>query len=308
MEIRHIRYFRTIVEAGGLTKAASVLHITPGALSKAMRQLEKQAGKKLFVRVGRNLALTEHGRVLYRTSERLLDEHARLLQSLDASRPTTASTLRIASFEVFYDALSRSAGLGSIRGHRSSAVGNARRRNRGCGGKRHRRLLDHLRSLPFPSPRLHVRRLARVEFGVFVRSGAFKRTSFPELPFAIPVAPLRTAPSGLLRIDSWPYERVPRSVKYRLTSLESALELVRRGRCAVFIPLFIAGLHNQTVRRDLRMVRRRNPVGMKPVHQSVYLVTRGEDRNAPFATKLGAGVSSVIEQGEAALPQVPPTL
>ena len=50
MEIRRIKGFRTIVEAGGLTKAASLMHVTPGALSKSMRQLEREVGQRLFNR------------------------------------------------------------------------------------------------------------------------------------------------------------------------------------------------------------------------------------------------------------------
>lgn len=64
MEIRRVKSFRTIVEAGGLTKAASLMHVTPGALSKSMRQLEREVGQRLFNREGRALRLTEPGQRL----------------------------------------------------------------------------------------------------------------------------------------------------------------------------------------------------------------------------------------------------
>ncbi len=101
MEIRRLRAFRTIVECGGLTKAAAVLHVTPGALSKAMRQLERETGKALLVKRGRALRLTEHGRLPYHASGPLIEEHARVLRKLDASHGAGLPTLRLATYEVF---------------------------------------------------------------------------------------------------------------------------------------------------------------------------------------------------------------
>lgn len=64
MEIKLLRYFRAVVETGSLTKATSLLHITPGALSKSVHKLEDESGKTLFSRAGRSLALTEQGQAL----------------------------------------------------------------------------------------------------------------------------------------------------------------------------------------------------------------------------------------------------
>ena len=63
MEIKLLRYFRAVVETGSLTKATSLLHITP-ALSKSVHKLEDESGKTLFSRAGRSLALTEQGQAL----------------------------------------------------------------------------------------------------------------------------------------------------------------------------------------------------------------------------------------------------
>ena len=101
MDITRIRIFRTVVEAGGYTAAAGLLHRTPGALSKSMRHLEREVGKSLLVKKGRKLRLTEHGTLLYNVSAPLLDEHTRILRQLDASTEPAARTLRLATFEVF---------------------------------------------------------------------------------------------------------------------------------------------------------------------------------------------------------------
>src|SRR5262245_39462116 len=100
MEIRRIRQFRTVVEARGLIKAAKLLQLTPGTLSKSIRELEAETGGALFARVGRSLELNERGRRFYAASDRLIEEHARLLAQLDAPHEAPG-LLRIASFEVF---------------------------------------------------------------------------------------------------------------------------------------------------------------------------------------------------------------
>tara|TARA_R110001583_G_scaffold40778_1_gene130075 strand:- start:324 stop:1226 length:903 start_codon:yes stop_codon:yes gene_type:complete len=49
------------------TKAAEELHLTQGAVSQRIKQLELQLGFKLFVRLTRKLELTEEGRRLFET-------------------------------------------------------------------------------------------------------------------------------------------------------------------------------------------------------------------------------------------------
>ncbi|MDC0583961.1 LysR family transcriptional regulator, partial [Paracoccaceae bacterium] len=50
IEFRHLRTIKAIEEAGGLAKAADMLHITQSALSHQIKGLEDQAGVELFVR------------------------------------------------------------------------------------------------------------------------------------------------------------------------------------------------------------------------------------------------------------------
>lgn len=61
MELRHLRYFATIVDEGGFTRAAERLHVTQPGLSAQLRQLEKELGLPLLHRGGRQVTLTEAG-------------------------------------------------------------------------------------------------------------------------------------------------------------------------------------------------------------------------------------------------------
>ena len=73
MEIRVLRYFIEIAREGSMTAAAQMLHVSQSALSKQMKELENELGKKLFRRGSRNVSLTDEGILLRRRAEDILD-------------------------------------------------------------------------------------------------------------------------------------------------------------------------------------------------------------------------------------------
>lgn len=73
MEIRVLRYFIEIAREGSMTAAADVLHVSQSALSKQMKELETELGKKLFRRGSRSVSLTDEGILLRRRAEDILD-------------------------------------------------------------------------------------------------------------------------------------------------------------------------------------------------------------------------------------------
>ena len=64
MEIRTLRYFLAVAREENMSKAAELLHVTQPTLSKALRALEKELGKKLFTRHSFSISLTEEGVLL----------------------------------------------------------------------------------------------------------------------------------------------------------------------------------------------------------------------------------------------------
>jgi DNA-binding transcriptional LysR family regulator len=64
VELRHLRYFVTIAEAGTVSAAAARLHVTQPSLSRQLRQLERELGVDLFDLIGRRLQLSPAGRSL----------------------------------------------------------------------------------------------------------------------------------------------------------------------------------------------------------------------------------------------------
>ena len=63
MTLDQLRIFIAVAEREHLTQAAAALHLTPSAVSSAIRVLEDRYGAALFHRVGRRIELTEAGRI-----------------------------------------------------------------------------------------------------------------------------------------------------------------------------------------------------------------------------------------------------
>ena len=72
MDLRTLRYFRTIADLGSYTRAAEQLHIAQPALSMAMRKLEAELELTLLQRRDKRIQLTDEGRRLYHHAQRLL--------------------------------------------------------------------------------------------------------------------------------------------------------------------------------------------------------------------------------------------
>ncbi len=72
MELRTIRYFLAVAREENMTRAAENLHVTQPTLSKALRSLEDELGKKLFERHSFSISLTEEGVLLRSRAEDLV--------------------------------------------------------------------------------------------------------------------------------------------------------------------------------------------------------------------------------------------
>lgn len=65
--VSNLYTFNIAAKCLSFTNAAEELHLTQGAVSQRIKQLEQQLGFKLFVRLTRKLELTEEGKRLYET-------------------------------------------------------------------------------------------------------------------------------------------------------------------------------------------------------------------------------------------------
>jgi LysR family transcriptional activator of nhaA len=61
---KHLRYFWMVAKEGSIAKASKLLFLAPQTISGQLSQLEDQLDVKLFQRVGRNLQLTDKGKIV----------------------------------------------------------------------------------------------------------------------------------------------------------------------------------------------------------------------------------------------------
>src|SRR5882672_7039628 len=74
MELRHLRYFVAVAEAGSLTVAARKLHTSQPSLSRQIRDLEDETGAQLLTRKARGIDLTPAGRAFLDHARSLLSQ------------------------------------------------------------------------------------------------------------------------------------------------------------------------------------------------------------------------------------------
>jgi LysR family transcriptional activator of nhaA len=82
LNYHHLRYFWAAAREGSVTKASEKLNISQPAVSAQIRELEQRLSEKLFARSGRNLVLTEAGRVVYRYADEIFGLGTELVETL----------------------------------------------------------------------------------------------------------------------------------------------------------------------------------------------------------------------------------
>ena len=97
---KHLHYFWVVAKEGSIARASERLHLTPQTISGQLSLLEEYLGISLFSRVGRNLALTEHGRLVLSYADEIFSlggELEELVHQLPAILP---QTLRVGVVDV----------------------------------------------------------------------------------------------------------------------------------------------------------------------------------------------------------------
>ena len=86
MNFKHLHYFWVTAKAGGVVKASEQLHLTPQTLSGQIKLLEERLGRKLLRKAGRNVELTDDGRVALRYADDIFALGQELEEALRARR------------------------------------------------------------------------------------------------------------------------------------------------------------------------------------------------------------------------------
>ncbi|MEU3712029.1 LysR substrate-binding domain-containing protein [Streptomyces catenulae] len=95
MELRTLRYFVAVAEELHFGRAATRLHMSQPPLSRAIKQLEAEAGALLFTRSPSGVTLTPVGTVLLDEARALLDHADRVRERVGAAAGTAVLTVGI---------------------------------------------------------------------------------------------------------------------------------------------------------------------------------------------------------------------
>lgn len=268
METNRLRQFYAIYQTGNLRKAAELVGISHSGLSKSMNALEQELQLKLFLPAGRGIAFTDEAHAF---AAKIPDFLASLDVLTGASDIKTKHILKIGTFEVFSTYFSKVMGPlfkdydldfhELVPGKMESAL--------------LRREIDlAITYEPIPLPGVEHLKVTEIEMAPYVARNCFKGIGILDIPFAAPLIPVEGAPTGIKGLDSWPDDKVKRKIRYRVDLMETAISLARSGHCAVFIPTFVAKLHNEIVKEDFQLVKKSLPSSMKPVKRNVFIVKR----------------------------------
>src|SRR5207302_1148991 len=81
MELRHLRYFVAVAEEGSFLRAAGRLRVAQPALSKQIRDLEREVGVKLFERLPRGARVTRAGEPFLSNARSALESATRAVST-----------------------------------------------------------------------------------------------------------------------------------------------------------------------------------------------------------------------------------
>jgi DNA-binding transcriptional LysR family regulator len=97
MDLTDLDIFRTVVQAGGVTRAAEKLNRVQSNVTTRVRQLEADLGVELFIREGKKLHLSPEGKLLLDYADRLLELAQEAREALQDAKPR--GRLRLGSME-----------------------------------------------------------------------------------------------------------------------------------------------------------------------------------------------------------------
>jgi LysR family transcriptional regulator, nitrogen assimilation regulatory protein len=112
LDLRQLRYFIAVAERGGFAAAANMLHVAQSALSRHIKELEREIGGNLLERNARRVTTTESGKVLLARGRWLLGMLEDIIIETQTENREPSGTVRIglpsSLADIFYGLLAAS--------------------------------------------------------------------------------------------------------------------------------------------------------------------------------------------------------
>lgn len=236
MDTNRLKYFCTIAEVGSLIKAAEILNISHSGLSKAVTSLEEETNLKLFQPQGRGLVITEEGKWFYQKALAILT----IVNEVSVGVKKESAALRIGLSEVL---ATTCAGLIARELEQNISIIET------DVGEAEKKILSSELDFAFvfsPSPVAGIEylELGEVKFNSHARESFIKGRNDQDLFYTVPATQFPFNPVGYKIRDGWPLD-IPRNPRFAVSGFSIALDLLRSGESAVYMPNFVATLENE---------------------------------------------------------------
>ncbi|WP_106497472.1 LysR family transcriptional regulator [Lentibacillus sp. Marseille-P4043] len=105
MDMRTLEMFILAAECENFRMVAEKMFITQPAVTFQIRQLEKELGNKLFIKSGRNIALTELGRLFYIEAKEIIAQYNKSINTINRFQQGYYKTIRVAISALLADTI-----------------------------------------------------------------------------------------------------------------------------------------------------------------------------------------------------------
>lgn len=251
MEIFELRYFLGVAKSENIHKASEKLRVSPASLSKAISRLEGELSTKLFHREGRNIRLTDQGRVLQRKASEIvqLEEATRVEVSGHHSRLQVIMTgpeilLSKMGLELSQSIKAKHSNA-SFEFHSTSDDEALEQVSR---GEAHLAIVtsdvDTKRGLTAKTiDEAHFQTYVGEGHPLFAAAKAKRITPVSQVlehSFVSPSNPLLGRVGLKQSLDGWRDDQFPRKVVYLTSSLKLLEEIVESGKAIAYLPDYYA--------------------------------------------------------------------
>ncbi len=95
LNYHHLFYFWTVAKHGSITRASAELHLAHPTISGQILRLQEVLGEKLFSRRGRNLVLTDAGRLAFRYADDIFSLGREFMDALAKGTKTVGKPMQL---------------------------------------------------------------------------------------------------------------------------------------------------------------------------------------------------------------------
>lgn len=101
MEIRVLRYFLAVAQAGSITGGAKLLNLTQPTLTRQLKNLEEELGQQLLIRTNHNVSLTQEGHILRKRAQEIVDMVEKTESEISTLKNSIAGEIFIGGGETY---------------------------------------------------------------------------------------------------------------------------------------------------------------------------------------------------------------